>query len=69
MKYYYVGTVGGDIVTSSPHLDRVMHTLDEWYKQFPKYMKENKVQILCYEQRGEIIEWQPKQKAHYTDTK
>ena len=40
MKYYYVGTVGGDIITSSPHLDRVMHTLDEWYKQFPKYMKE-----------------------------
>ena len=70
MTYYYVAVVGGDILTSSPHLDRVMHTLDEWEKMFPKYMHEHKVQILCYKASGEIIEWKPyNTKNHSTHTK
>lgn len=60
MKYYYVATVGGDIFTSSPSLERVIEQLDRFNEMYPKYFKNHKVQILTYEQRGEIITWNPK---------
>ena len=60
MEFYYVATVGGDIFTSSPSLERVFEELDRFNRMYPKYFKENKVQILTYEKRGEIIEWQSK---------
>ena len=68
MKYYYVATVGGDIVYSSPSLERVGQALKDWEKSYPSYIRNNKVQIICYEEK-EIIQWQPKTKKHYTDTK
>ena len=68
MKYYYVATVGGDIIYSSPSLERVGEALNKWEQMYPSYIRNNRVQILCYEAR-EIIEWQPKRKTHYTDTK
>ena len=60
MEYYYVATVGGDIFTSSPSLERVVEELDRFNQMYPKYFKEHIVQIHTYESRTEVITWTPK---------
>lgn len=60
MRYYYVAVIGGEIFFSSPSLERVIEKLEEEEEINPFYMKNNKVQIFCYEARGEILEWKDK---------